>query len=1019
MDSDKYAFPSIVSDDALFDGSGGGNHKKRKSKNGKENGHSVDKVNTKHANSKNAGHNGNKKQKTTHKDVVVNKRKPYNNQDEDEDDDSDKQEIDDRYSHKKDNLAEYSEDEDDDDSERGGKNRKIKKNSFEALGLSAPVLAGVRKLGYRRLTPIQKQSLPISLSGKDIVAMARTGSGKTAAFLIPVVEKLGATHSSVIGARAIILSPTRELSQQTYNFAKQLTYTTSLRISLLQGGDQMEAQFEALSNNPDIIIATPGRLMHLLVEVSDFKLAKVQILVIDEADRMFEAGFSGQINEIMRNLPMERQTLLFSATMPRQVVEFSRAGLRNPEAIRLDTETKVSEHLRLGFFTVRSENDKLAVLNHMLSDVLCLTPPLSSSNSNSNNKKSLESNYHEKQQVVIFVATKHHVDLVNGSIMHCLAHLGGASVIYGSMDMESRRSSLDDFKSKRTKILIVTDVAARGIDIPLLDNVINFSFPASAKLFVHRVGRVARQGRDGVALSIVAPDELAFMFDIFLYLGRSPQFAPQSTSHINLIDLMPDNVWVGRYPQSIVDIENERARQEINSDAELLGIERSAYNAYRLYCRTRPEASKRSVQRAKELLNEPSITIHPLLRKFATVEDGPTSILGNGNANNLGAVEDALAALRSYRPEQTVLEVDTSVKATVKHSKLSLLGGSTASVMQKKRKMHQEAITKKKGFKPSNGDDEHHNQQQSQANDAEEENTSTNGDDDDDNDMAHSVISHQQPAENKRYLSKAERKQLKKLKNANGKAADVLLNQIKSKKSTDALLTSEGKKDPFKDEAFYISYEPSTYNMEAERLLSLDPNRNDEDETKAIRLEDAILDMTADEQDKMIQQKKLFRWDKKKHRYIRASLKDHAMSGRIKNESGAVVDLKGKKNRGKLYEKWQSRTKKRIGDERREEDGDGGEVTDPRRKAELTDVRKIAAMKRKRLHEETTIKKGKTVSFDDDIRDEAQIVNRLQEKRKKSGIDRQKKKQSSSKGKGKGKSNGKGKGKGKSGGKKR
>lgn len=239
---------------------------------------------------------------------------------------------------------------------------------FQHLGLSPPVFRGVMAMGYKVPTPIQRKSLPIVLSGKDCVAMARTGSGKTAAFLIPMLEKLK-EHSTKIGVRAVVLSPTRELAVQTLRFAKQLSKFTSLKMALIVGGEGMDQQFEAIAANPDVLVATPGRLMHHLQEIPDFNLKAVEYVVFDEADRIFEMGFAEQLQEILKNMPTSRQTLLFSATLPKALVQFARAGLSDPELIRLDVENKISENLKMAFFTVRSL-DKPALFLYMVREFL-------------------------------------------------------------------------------------------------------------------------------------------------------------------------------------------------------------------------------------------------------------------------------------------------------------------------------------------------------------------------------------------------------------------------------------------------------------------------------------------------------------------------------------------------------------------------------------------------------------------------------------------------------------------------
>lgn len=261
-------------------------------------------------------------------------------------------------------------------------------SGFQSLGLSKESLKGIARLGYKVPTPVQRKSLPLVLAGMDVVCMARTGSGKSAAFLIPAIEKLK-EHAVNSGIRGLFLSPTRELAMQTYKFAKDLAKFTDLRIVAIVGGDPMEAQFEALATRPDAIVATPGRLMHMLKEVSTLTLKFVRYLVFDEADRLFEMGFAEQLNEIIKHCPVERQTLLFSATMPKMLLQFTRAGLKEPQLVRLDTDFKMSDELRMGFLYLRS-NEKVAALLYLIRNILP-----------------------KKQLTVIFTATRHHSEFLH------------------------------------------------------------------------------------------------------------------------------------------------------------------------------------------------------------------------------------------------------------------------------------------------------------------------------------------------------------------------------------------------------------------------------------------------------------------------------------------------------------------------------------------------------------------------------------------------------------------------------
>ena len=249
------------------------------------------------------------------------------------------------------------------------KQKKKKTGGFQSMGLTPSIYRSVMRKGYRVPTPIQRKAIPAILSGRDVVAMARTGSRKTAAFLLPMLERLGG-HSETVGVRALVLSPTRELALQTHKFCLELSHFVQppLRFALLVGGDAVEDQFDILARNPDCIVATPGRLAHVLVD-SQLSLQRVEYVVFDEADRLFEMGFAEQLSAILASVPSSRQTALFSATMPSMLAEFTRAKLHEPQLIRLDLETKISEALQIIFFRVRPQ-EKLGALLVVLGQVL-------------------------------------------------------------------------------------------------------------------------------------------------------------------------------------------------------------------------------------------------------------------------------------------------------------------------------------------------------------------------------------------------------------------------------------------------------------------------------------------------------------------------------------------------------------------------------------------------------------------------------------------------------------------------
>ncbi|XP_045698720.1 ATP-dependent RNA helicase DDX54 isoform X1 [Phyllostomus hastatus] len=497
---------------------------------------------------------------------------------------------------------------------RAQNKKKKKSGGFQSMGLSYAVFKGIMKKGYKVPTPIQRKTIPVILDGRDVVAMARTGSGKTACFLIPMFERLKA-RSAQTGARALILSPTRELALQTMKFTKELGKFTGLKTALILGGDKMEDQFSALHENPDIIIATPGRLMHVAVEMN-LKLQSVEYVVFDEADRLFEMGFAEQLQEIIGRLPGGHQTVLFSATLPKMLVEFARAGLTEPVLIRLDVDTKLNEQLKTSFFLVR-EDTKAAVLLYLLRTVV-----------------------RPQDQTVVFVATKHHAEylseLLAAQRMSC-AH------IYSALDQTARKINLAKFAHGKCSTLIVTDLAARGLDIPLLDNVINYSFPAKGKLFLHRVGRVARAGRSGTAYSLVAPDEVPYLLDLHLFLGRALSLAhPQEEPSAGAVGV--DGV-LGRVPQSLVDDEDCSLRSALEASLELRGLCHVADNALQQYVRSRPAPSPESIKRAKEL-DLAGLGLHPLFSSRFEEEE----------LQRLRLVD----TLKKYRSRATIFEINAS-----------------------------------------------------------------------------------------------------------------------------------------------------------------------------------------------------------------------------------------------------------------------------------------------------------------------------------------------------------------------
>ncbi|XP_063701524.1 ATP-dependent RNA helicase DDX54 [Culicoides brevitarsis] len=517
---------------------------------------------------------------------------------------------------------------------KGKKDKSKKSGGFQSFGLSPPVLKGILKRGYKVPTPIQRRTIPLILEGRDVVAMAKTGSGKTACFLIPLFEKL--KKREVKGARALILSPTRELAIQTYKFVKELGKFLDLKTILVLGGDSMDAQFTAVHALPDIIVATPGRFLHLCVEM-DLKLHNVQYVVFDEADRLFEMGFGEQLNETLKRLPEGRQTVLFSATLPKLLADFAKAGLTDPVLLRLDVESKLPDTLDLKFVFCRPD-ERYATLLALLRYVI----PANS-------------------QTVVFAGTQHHVEVIS----YILSRAGiSNSLVYSSLDASARKINTTKFVTKQVRVLVVTDVAARGIDIPSLDYVVNLHFPGKPKLFIHRVGRCARAGRSGTAFSIFSTDDEAHLLDLHLFLNRK-------------FDI-DDTKAIGCAPAEFTEEEHQQIRAWVQ-DTNIEKTYKTSVNAYKAYINTRPAASGDANRRVKR------IKFHAL-RALDDFLHATAKLSGKENeekeVNATLFKEDFLSRMKNYKPNSTVFELNPKA------------GSKQYLVMHEKRKTHEEKIQK-------------------------------------------------------------------------------------------------------------------------------------------------------------------------------------------------------------------------------------------------------------------------------------------------------------------------------------
>jgi superfamily II DNA/RNA helicase len=799
------------------------------------------------------------------------------------------------------------------------------------------------------------------MAGHDVVAMARTGSGKTAAFLLPMLHKL-VQHETTIGVRAVVLSPTRELALQTADVVRALMQFTDLRACVLVGGERIESQFSDLSANPDIIIATPGRLMQMLIE-TDMSLREVRFVVFDECDRLFEMGFAEQINQMLTRLPESRQMALFSATLPTEMVSFARAGLRAPQLVRLDADVRVSENLSLAFLVCRPA-EKVSALLWLLQTQL--NP--------------------QTQQTIVFASTRYIVEYLSNLLCECGFD---AAYVYGTMDAAARKINLARFRNGKLRILCVTDLAARGIDVPLLDYVVNYDVAARPKTFVHRVGRVARAGRSGAAFSIVGTDDLAMMVDLYAFLGHQLKQLPlrANTPEAAQYRLQPGAVHYGLLPQISLQSNFEIVQEAHKRQPELLRILRASENANKLVLKTRPAASRSSIKRSKLL----QVTeLHPLCFMHGAA---PDVVLEMDRAS-------LLSSMRNFRPRATVFE----------------LSGDKASVvnvmMQQKRNSHQSVITavRSQAIERANGDDDDEvirdslsaptrNTATDDDNDYDEDDDedddnddneravdddddddngggdfwNANDDDDDDgadedlladdfdldeadNDVQPTRVSRKADegaggaaatttaaaaaAAGKSRMSKHERRLLRRA--AAGKADGAGQPALAGRKrnQSDALSSSQ-----YRDPAFFMSYTQS--GASASKAYAIDAENEPKPLVKgAVPLDSISLEggeTLAAEDEKGLQRKKFVRkWDRARKRYVNVAPgidpNDNSQAGRkMKLDNGQTVDA----TPTGAYEQWQKKSHKRIGrtGESERELVDLGEIETPASKSGLTMMR--------------------------------------------------------------------------------
>ncbi|KAK2613609.1 hypothetical protein N8I77_000513 [Diaporthe amygdali] len=738
-----------------------------------------------------------------------------------------------------------------------------KGGGFQSMGLNAKLLSAILRKGFKQATPIQRKAIPLILQRRDVVGMARTGSGKTAAFVIPMIEKLKA-HSAQVGARALILSPSRELALQTLKVVKEFGKGTDLKCVLLVGGDSLEEQFSSMTTNPDIIIATPGRFLHLKVEMS-MNLSSIKYVVFDEADRLFEMGFGTQLAEILHALPASRQTLLFSATLPASLVEFARAGLQDPSLVRLDAETKISPKLESAFFSVKAA-EKEAALLHILHDVIKMPtgdpegPPQDSDRFSKKRKRGQDESNVEKpteHSTIVFVATKHHVEYVAA----LLREQGfSVSYVYGSLDQTARKIHVDNFRRGRTNILVVTDVAARGVDIPVLANVINYDFPPQPKVFVHRVGRTARADKEGWSYSIMQDSDAPYLIDLQLFLGRKLILGREGGSSPSY----KTDMVVGSLQRSEIELHVEWLNKLLKENEDVKALRSVAAKAEKLYTRTRNAASSQSAKRAKEVVvSDGWNQLHPLFGEFDDEVE---------NARN-----DMLARISKWTPKETIFEINMG-KKTATNPGAEIMRKIRAKIIPKNR-------VETKGDAEVAADDVdmadaplfNSSREEGEEDESDDESVQSKDDDDspseeDDEEDAfnHDVI---YPTDN-----------------------------------TDA--SKKDKKKSYKDSEFFMSYTPRTINANEEKGYSV--NNGGPSFVQAAR--DVTMDLTNDDGAKSFGEpaRAKMRWDKKQSKYVSTANDMDGSKGAktrmIRGESGVKIAASFQSGR---FDRW--RREHRLG----------------------------------------------------------------------------------------------------------
>ena len=363
---------------------------------------------------------------------------------------------------------------------------------FSQFALHERLLKAVAELKFVEPTPVQAAAIPLALEGRDLRVTAQTGSGKTAAFVLPILNRLIGPAKVRVSIKTLILLPTRELAQQTLKEVERFSQFTFIKSGLITGGEDFKVQAAMLRKVPDILIGTPGRMIEQL-NAGNLYLKEVEVLVLDEADQMLDLGFIVPLKKIVPMLPKQRQSLFFSATMPKTISQLADQFLTNPVQVSVAPQSTTAERVDQKV-TYINQDDKQRLLKDFI-------------------------NNENPDHMLVFTQTKHGADKVVKNLMAVGIH---SAAIHGNKSQPQRERALGDFKKGKINILVATDIAARGIDVDGITHVINFDMPNVSEQYVHRIGRTARAGASGISYSLVAPDERQFLRDVVKLTGVKP-----------------------------------------------------------------------------------------------------------------------------------------------------------------------------------------------------------------------------------------------------------------------------------------------------------------------------------------------------------------------------------------------------------------------------------------------------------------------------------------------------------------